>query len=130
MNVGKAAIRTSEMPLFAAFTFETFVISVARTCVDHDLGVAYGACTCTLAPKAGGDKMKVDAKFETLFKRQDRTGPGRSSRTPFIVKFHGFELRSPSGVATEDWSMLRLRPCSGPEQFKIRPNGRHERKRT
>lgn len=70
MNVGKAAIRKAEVPLFAAFKFETFVINVTTTYVDRDLGFACGTTTYTLAPTAGGDKMKGDAKFETLFKRQ------------------------------------------------------------
>jgi ketosteroid isomerase-like protein len=70
MVVGKAAIRQAIGAGLSAVKFETFSIDIVGTYVDNEFGFAYGNYTYTAAPKAGGDKILVDGKYETIFKRQ------------------------------------------------------------
>jgi ketosteroid isomerase-like protein len=70
MRLGKDAIQKAEKDFFKMFKFETFVIKIAGTYVDKEMGFAYGHYTFTLVPVAGGDTVNGDGKYETIFKRQ------------------------------------------------------------
>ncbi len=67
---GKAAIKKRIQGFFAAMKVETFVIRISKTFVDHKFGFAYGNYTFTLVPRAGGEKIFGDGKYETIFRKQ------------------------------------------------------------
>ena len=67
---GKAAIKKAIQGFFTVLKVETFVIHISKTFVDHEFGFAYGNYTYTLVPKAGGEKIFGDGKYETIFRKQ------------------------------------------------------------
>jgi ketosteroid isomerase-like protein len=70
MRLGKDVIQKAENDFFKAFKFETFAIKITGTYVDREMGFAYGHYAFTLVPIAGGDEIKGDGKYETIFKKQ------------------------------------------------------------
>jgi len=70
MKMSVSEIKKSSEAAQAAFQFKNFVIRVSGTFVDENFGFAYGNYSYTIVPRAGGDAINADGKYETIFKRQ------------------------------------------------------------
>ena len=70
MKMNLAEIAASSKAAQGVYKWTTFKIDVTGVYVDNDLGFAYGNYTYTFVPRAGGDELKGDGKYETIFKRQ------------------------------------------------------------
>lgn len=70
MKMNVAEIKADSEAAQAAYKWTTFKINVSGTYVDNELGFAYGTYTYTFVPRSGGDELKGDGKYETIFKRQ------------------------------------------------------------
>lgn len=68
-RIGKEQIRAGMKPLFDQFILK-IAITNNEARVSGDLGFLRGTYTLSMVPKAGGDTIKVDGKYLTVFERQ------------------------------------------------------------
>jgi uncharacterized protein (TIGR02246 family) len=70
-SIGLSEIRDSVEPGFEAMDFEDFVINPDEIRILSDQAYSYGLYSYSMTPKTGGDTLKFEGKFLTVFEKQE-----------------------------------------------------------